>query len=238
MTKKLFFCSISILLLSSIGFAQEFEIKKYEINARVVPEEQKVDAQAKLSLVNLSDPDLAERILLSPDSKPRLSFYLNPKAKVEAMKVNGAAVQPKTVEDTRTNLIRVYIEMTSGMTSLPEFDVELVYSIPATDRGAALRVSSEETFLLPASFWVPVTHTPYADHGADTAPFSLTVAAPSGLKVISSGVRKSENSFEQSLAALPFFVIGDYDVVSRGGADYPVEVYYPRGSGEIGKQQA
>jgi hypothetical protein len=236
--KKLFFCSISILLLSSVAFAQEFEIKKYEINARVIPEEQKVDTQVKLSLVNLSDPDLAERILLSPDNKPRLSFYLNPKAKVEAMKVNGAAVQPKTAEDTRTNLVRVYVEMTSGITSLPEFDVDLDYSIPATDRGAALHVSSEETFLLPASFWVPVTHTPYADHGADTAPFSLTVAAPTGLKVISSGIRKGENLFEQSLAAQPFFIIGDYDVVSRGGAEHPVEVYYPRGSGEIGKQQA
>ena len=238
MMNKLFFCSISILLLSSIAFAQEFEIKKYDINARVVPEEQKVDAQAKLRLVNLSDPDLAERILLSPDNKPRLSFFLNPKAKVEAMKVNGAAVQPKTAEDARNNLTRVYVEMTSAMTGLREFDVDLDYSIPATDRGAALHVSGEETFLLPASFWVPVTHTPYADHGADTAPFSLTVAAPAGLKVISSGVRKGENSFEQSLAALPFFIVGDYDVVSRGGADHPVEVYYPRGSGEIGKQQA
>jgi tetratricopeptide (TPR) repeat protein len=238
MTKKLFFCSISILLLSSIAFAQEFEIKKYEINARVVPEEQKVDAQAKLRLVNLSDPDLGERILLSPDSKPRLSFYLNPKAKVEAMKVNGAALQPKTAEDARNNLTRVYVEMTSAMTALREFDVDLDYSVPAADRGASLHVSGEETYLLPASFWVPVTHTPYADHGADTAPFSLKVEAPAGLKVISSGVRKSENSFEQSLAALPFFIIGDYDVVSRGGADCPVEVYYPRGSGEIGKQQA
>lgn len=238
MMKKLFFCSISILLLSSIAFAQEFEIKKYEINARVVPEEQKVAAQAKLRLVNLSDPDLAEKILLSPDNKPRLSFYLNPKAKVEAMKVNGAAVQPKTAEDTRTNLMRVYIEMTGGMIKLPEFDVDLAYSIPATDRGSALHVSSEETFLLPASFWVPASHTPYADHGADTAPFSLTVAAPAGLKVISSGVRKGENSFEQSLAAQPFFIIGDYEVVLRGGADHPVEVYYPRGSGEIAKQQA
>lgn len=237
MMKKLFFCSIFILLLSSIAFAQEFEIKKYDINARVVPEEQKVDAQAKLRLVNLSDPDLAERILLSPDNKPRLSFFLNPKAKVEAMKVNGAAVQPKTAEDARNNLTRVYVEMTSAMTGMREFDVDLNYSIPATDRGAALHVSGEETFLLPASFWVPVTHTPYADHGADTAPFSLTVAAPAGLKVISSGVRKGENSFEQSLAALPFFIVGDYDVVSRG-ADNPVEVYYPRGSGEVGKQQA
>src|SRR5215813_12491978 len=238
MTKKLFFCSISILLLSSIAFAQEFEIKKYEINARVVPEEQKVDAQAKLRMVNLSDPDLGERILLSPDSKPRLSFYLNPKAKVGAMKVNGAAVQPKTAEDARNNLTRVYVEMTSAMTGLREFDVDLDYSIPAADRGASLHVSGEETYLLPASFWVPVTHTPYADHGADTAPFSLKVEAPAGLKVISSGVRKSENSFEQSLAALPFFIVGDYDVVSQGGADCPVEVYYPRGSGEIGKQQA
>ena len=63
MMNKLIFCSISILLLSSIAFAQEFEIKKYEIDARVVPEEQKVAARAKLRLVNLSDPELAERIL-------------------------------------------------------------------------------------------------------------------------------------------------------------------------------
>jgi tetratricopeptide (TPR) repeat protein len=235
---KLIFCSISILLLSSIAFAQEFEIKKYEIDARVVPEEQKVAARAKLRLVNLSDPELAERILLSPDNKPRLSFYLNPKAAIGAMKVNGAAVQPNTAEDARNNLTRVYVEMTSAMLGLREFDVDLDYSIPATERGAALHVSGEETFLLPASFWVPVTHTPYADHGADTAPFTLTVAAPAGLKVISSGVRKGDNSFEQSLAALPFLIVGDYDVVSRGGADHPVEVYYPRGSGEIGKQQA
>ena len=233
MTKKLFFCSISILLLSGIAYAQEFEIKKYEINARIVPEEQKVDAQAKLRLVNLSDPDLQERILLSPDNKPRLSFYLNQKAKVRAMKVNGAAVQLKTAEDARNNLTRVYVEMTSVMSGLREFDVDLDYSIPATDRGASMHVSGEETYLLPPSFWVPVTHTPYADHGADTAPFSLKVEAPAGMKVISSGVRKSENSFEQSLAALPFFIVGDYDVVPQGGADCPVEIYHPRGSGEI-----
>jgi hypothetical protein len=238
MMKKLFFCSIFIVLFSSIAFAQEFEIKKYEINARVIPEEQKVDLQAKMRLVNLSDPDLGERILLSPDNKPRLTFFLTPKAKVEAMKINGVAAQPKTAEDTRNNLMRVYVEMTSAIIGQPELDVDLSYSIPSTDRSPTLHVSSEETFLLPASFWAPVTHTPYADHGADTAPFSLTVAAPAGLKVISSGVRKSENSFEQSLAAQPFFIIGDYEIVSRGGADHPVEVYYPRGSGEIGKQQA
>src|SRR5262249_45713327 len=94
--KKIFFSLVFTCLLASLAFAQEFEIKKYDINARVVPEEQKVDVQAKLRLVNLSGPDLAERILLSSGDKPRLSFFLNPKAKVGTMKVNGAAVQPKT----------------------------------------------------------------------------------------------------------------------------------------------
>src|SRR5262245_22131388 len=236
--KKIFYSLVFTCLCASLAFAQEFEIKLYDINARVVPEEQQVDVKAKLRLVNLSGPDLAEKILLSTGDKPRMTFFLNPKAKVESRKLNGAAVQHKTSEDSRNNMLRVYIDITSGMTGLREFDVELDYSILAADRGVALHVSSEETFLLPSSFWVPATHTPYLAHGVDTAPFTLTVTAPSGLKVISSGVRKSDNSFEQSLAAQPFFIVGDYDVVSRGGADRPVEIYYPHGSGEIGKQQA
>ncbi len=238
--KKIFYSLVFTCLCASFAFAQEFEIKKYDINTRVVPEEQKVDVQAKLRLVNLSGPDLAEKILLSTGDKPRLSFFLNPKVKVESMKLNGAAVQHKTAEDTRNNLIRVYIDITSGMTGLREFEVDLAYSILAADRSEGLRVSSEESFLLPSSIWFPVTHTPYLEHGADTAPFTITITAPAGLKVISSGVRKNENSFEQSLAALPFFIVGDYDVITRGGAN-PVEVYYPRGagaSGEFGKQQA
>src|SRR5262245_59884914 len=235
--KKIFYSLVFTCLCASLAFAQEFEIKLYDINARVVPEEQQVDVKAKLRLVNLSGPDLAEKILLSTGDKPRMTFFLNPKAKVESMKLNGAAVQHKTSEDSRNNMLCVYIDITSGMTGLREFDVELDYSILAADRGVALHVSSEETFLLPSSFWVPATHTPYLAHGVDTAPFTLTVTAPSGLKVISSGVRKSDNSFEQSLAAQPFFIVGDYDVVSRGGAN-SVEVYYPKGSGDVGKQQA
>jgi hypothetical protein len=236
--KKIIFSLVFIILLTSFALAQEFEIKRYDLGARIVPEQQQVDVQAKLRLVNLSGPNLAERILLSADAKPRLSFFLNPKATVAGMKINDANAQFKTAEDPRNNLLRVFVDITTTLAGLGEFDVDLTYSIPAADRSAALHVSSEESFLLPASFWVPVTHTPYADHGADTAPLSLTVTAPAGLKVISSGIRKSENSFEQSLAAQPFFVVGDYDVVARGGEAYPIEVYFPRGSGDIGKRQA
>lgn len=236
--KRLFVSLVFAVLFACNGLAQEFEIKKYEINATVVPAELKVDVQAKLRLVNLSDPRLADNILLATADRPRFSFYINPKAKVTEMKVNGSVIAFKTNEDLRNNLLRISTDITTGIASARELEVDFVYSVPSADRNTSLHVSSGESFLLPNSFWVPVVHTPYAEHGADTAPMSITVNAPTGLKVISSGIRKSENSFEQSLAGQPFFIVGDYEVISRGGESYPVEVYVPRGLSEVGKQQA
>ncbi|MEP7272192.1 MAG: tetratricopeptide repeat protein, partial [Acidobacteriota bacterium] len=112
------------------------------------------------------------------------------------------------------------------------------YTIEANDRTPFLRVSEGESFLLPPSQWFPVIHTPFGDHGADTAPFTLTVVPPPGQKVISAGIRKSENSFEQSLAALPFFIVGDFEVLSRGGEPAAIEIYLQRGLNEAGRQQA
>lgn len=224
--------------LAIAAMAQEFEIKNYDLTARVLPDEQKVEVIAVLNLVNLSGPDLADRILLSSSEKPRLSFYLNPKAQVASLKINGAAVAVKSTEDVRNNLLRVSTEIGSTIASARELTAEFAYTISSVDRSAALHVSSAESFILPNSFWVPVVHTPYAEHGADTAPMKISVTAPAGLKIVSSGVRKSENSFEQSLAVQPFFIVGDYEMISAGGDSYPVEVYYPRGASETGKQQA
>ncbi|MDQ3013948.1 MAG: hypothetical protein M3X11_25005 [Acidobacteriota bacterium] len=235
---RLFACLVFAVLFASTCLAQEFEIKKYEINARVVSAELKVDVQAKLRLVNLSDASLADKVLLSTAERPRFSFFINLKAKVTEMKVNGATAAFKTAEDLRNNLLRVSTDITTAIATARELEVDFVYSIPAADRSTSLHVSSGESFLLPSGFWIPMVHTPYAEHGADSAPMSLTVTAPAGLKVVSSGIRKSENSFEQSMAAQPFFIVGDYDVVTRGGEAYPIEVYVPRGLNDIGKQQA
>src|SRR5262245_24224750 len=164
---RLFFCLAIVLTLPAIVSAQEFEIKKFDLTTQVVPEEYKIDVQAHLRLVNLSGPDLADRILLSTGEKPRLSFFLNLKAKVQGMKVNGETVTHKTAEDPRNALLRVSTDINTTIAKAREFEVEFNYSIPSTDRNASLHVSNNETLLLPASFWVPVVHTPYADHGAD-----------------------------------------------------------------------
>lgn len=238
MIKKTILAVFLLALTALSGRAQEFEIKNYDLAVRVAPEEQKVEVTATLSLVNLSGPDLADKILLSTSNRPRFSFFLNMKAQVGSMKVNGAAVQFKAAEDLRNNLLRVSTDITSGIASARELTAEFTYTLPTTERGSALHLSRTEAFVLPNSFWFPVVHTPYAEHGADTAPMKITVTAGEGLKVVSSGVRKSENSFEQSLAALPFFIIGDYEMLRGGGEAHPVEVYYPRGVGEAGRQQA
>jgi tetratricopeptide (TPR) repeat protein len=236
--KNLFLYLSLLVIFTTSGFAQEFEIKKFDLNATIVPAEYKVDVKARLHMVNLSGPDLIDKILLSTTDKPRLSFFLNSKAKVESMKVNDASVPVKTSEDVRNNLLRVHTDITSTIASARELNVDIAYSIPSIDRSTSLHISSRDTILLPSSFWYPVVHTPYTGHGADTAPVSLTVVAPAGLKVVSSGIRKSENSFEQSMAAQPFFIVGDYEVLTRGGESYPVELYFPRGASETGKQQA
>ncbi|MBO0719684.1 MAG: tetratricopeptide repeat protein, partial [Blastocatellia bacterium] len=236
--KTLFLCFTLSAIFATTALAQEFEIKKYNLDASLVPAQYKVDVKARLQIVNLSGPDLADKILLSNGEKPRLSFYLNQKAKVEAMKINDESVPSKSSEDLRNNLLRVYTEITTTLASTRDFMVELDYSIPSDEHSPALHISSKDIFLLPSSFWYPVIHTPYAEHGADTAPLTLTVTAPAGLKVISSGIRKSENSFEQTMAAQPFFIGGDYEMATQGGESPTVEVYYPRGVNETGKQQA
>ncbi|MBK9709359.1 MAG: hypothetical protein IPO77_20950 [Acidobacteria bacterium] len=71
---RIVLCLATLLLISTAVLAQEFEIKKYDLNARVIPDEFKVDIQARLRMVNLSSPDLSDKILLSTDNKPKLSF--------------------------------------------------------------------------------------------------------------------------------------------------------------------
>ncbi len=235
--KNLFLFVSALWFLMVPTLAQEFEIKNYDVKVTVNQDAHVVEVQAKLRLVNLSGRELADKVLLSTTNKPRLSFYLHNKAKVTAMSVNGATVPFKTGEPPRLPMITVATDITTSFASAPEFDVELTYSIPATDRSQTLHISTAESYALPNGFWVPMNHNPYADHGVDTAPFTLTINAP-GSKIISSGTRTGDNVYEQTLAAQPFFFVGNYDVTTVTAAkSAKIEIYTPRGLDENGKQQ-
>ena len=234
--KKIFLCLATLFVFAAPSWAQEFEIRSYDVKANVNRSAYNVEVQARLRLINLSSKELVDKILLGSADKPRLTFFLNPKAAITAMTINGAVAKSASTPDRYLPLQKVAAEITSAVAALPEFDVELTYSIPSPDRSATLHISSTDGFALPNNFWIPVVHTPYADHGADTAPFTLSVTAPG--KVISSGNRK-ENSFDQTLAGQPFFFFGDYDVTTATAAkNSAVEIYAPRGLDANGKEQA
>ncbi len=238
MMKKIAPALLVLFCFSATAHAQEFEIKHYDLNARINVQAHTVDVQARLKMVNLSAADLLDKLLLAGEDKPRLTFFLHPKTKVAGLTVNGNSVTIRTAEDLRSNLLRVSTEINSAIASVRDFEIGLNYTIEANDRTPYLRVSEGESFLLPPSQWFPVIHTPFGDHGADTAPFILTVVPPAGQKVISSGIRKSENSFEQTLATLPFFIVGDFEVLASRGDPAPIEIYLQRSLNEAGKQQA
>ncbi len=234
--KRLLLSVTALILLAVSTFAQEFEIRNYDLKAKIAPEANAVEVSAKMRLINLNGKELVDKLLLGTGDKPRLSFFLNPKTKVSAMKIAGVDVAFKTFDQPRLGLMSVFADLTSTSASLPEFEVEISYVINS-ERGVGLRISDSESYLLPNSFWVPVSHTPYADHGADTAPFTLNVTTPSG-KIISSGNRKDEHTFEQSLAAEPFFFAGNYEVTTANAAkNAKVEIYAPRGLDANGQQQ-
>ncbi len=234
--KRFIFFVAALILLTVSASAQEFEIRSYDLKAKIVPEANTVEVSAKMRVINLNGKELVDKLLLGTGDKPRLSFFLNPKTKVSAMKVNGADVAFKTLENPRLGLMSVFADITSAIAGQPEFDVEISYAINS-EKGVGQKISGTETYLLPNSFWVPVNHTPYADHAADTAPFTLTVTTPSG-KIVSSGNRKEDNSFEQSLAAQPFFFVGNYEVATVNAAkNAKIELYTPRGLDANGKQQ-
>ncbi|HYE71974.1 MAG TPA: hypothetical protein VEF04_01535, partial [Blastocatellia bacterium] len=213
---------LALFLFSTTIMAQEFEVKKYDLSARLDNEAHELGARAKLRIVNLSTRELMDKILQSiGGDKPRLSFYLNSKAKVTEMKLNGQTVQFRASDDPRSNLLVVSTEITSSFASTTEFDAEFAYTIPVPDRNPALHISTGESYILPSSFWFPVKHSPFAEHGADTAPFTLTLEGTLGqnMKFVSTGVAKGPNQYEQILAAQPLFFVGDYEVLTRANTE-------------------
>ena len=113
-----------IICLSFVASAraQEFEIKQYNLNARVDVATQSVEVQARLQMVNLSGKDLLDKLLLAGEDKPRLTFFLNPKTKVSSIAINGTPVGVKTAEDLRNSLLRVSTDITSMIASAREFE--------------------------------------------------------------------------------------------------------------------
>ena len=103
---KKFSLALFIALVSAVAAsAQEVEVDRYQITARVDTAASAVDARATVTVSNIGQ---------SP--KPKLYLRLTKLAKVSAVTVGGAAAQFETVEDRRiTTLNQIVVTMGSPL---------------------------------------------------------------------------------------------------------------------------
>src|SRR5215213_97132 len=200
MLKKLFPALFVILVFITGAAAQEVEVDRYAVNARIDLAASAIDARASLAISNLS-----------PAPKPKLYFRLTKLAKVGSASVNGAPAQVEITEDRRVpSLNQVAITPSAPVPGSAKATVDFSYRIEVPDSSGVAAVYPGEVLMAPEAVWVPMPSTAFTLYGPTTAPFTLTVTAPpgaSGFRVASAGALKADAgnqsfTFEQALNSL------------------------------------
>ncbi|MFL6210732.1 MAG: tetratricopeptide repeat protein [Pyrinomonadaceae bacterium] len=167
-----------------------------------------------------------------------LTVRLNPAAGIKTVSVGDATATFTKREDQRTKTQTATINLPTSYPPNSSVNVTVEYSLPLTGQNNGLAaISSEGAQFLPLAFWYPTPNTPYAARGADYAPVHLTVNAPGGMTVISSG-QASSTGFEQKLYTQPFFLTGKWDTVEGAGDARGISAHPPAGSGPDERRQA
>jgi tetratricopeptide (TPR) repeat protein len=208
----------------NVRAAAAWQVKKYDITATLPAAERFLTAKAVLNLQNVGNA-----------AGSRLTLRVSSNAEVSSVAVNNSPAAFTKGEEklgTSRTLQRIIVTLPSvqpnGTTS-----VAVDYKLKIDENSGLNTISPVGSQFLPLAFWYPTPNSHYAPRGADFAPFSLTVNAPSGETIVSSGTA-SANAFEQKLNGQPFFLTGSWDTVEAKG----VMVYLPKGAGETEKQRA
>jgi tetratricopeptide (TPR) repeat protein len=166
-----------------------------------------------------------------------VSLRLNPKAEIKAASVAGATANFRSTTEPRVGAQRVTVTLPSSIAPNNLVSVTLEYRFPVEENTGVAAISPLGSQFLPSSLWYPQPSTPLMSHGADYAPFRLTVT---GATAIASGVDKSTNGtdsvYEQSLNALPFFLTGGWDRVEGSGKG--ISAFLLKGAGADERKQA
>src|SRR5689334_5389449 len=121
---KKFSLALLISLLCAIGAAaQEVEVNRYNINARVDAAASALEVRAALDVVNLSQAP-----------KPKLYFRLTKLAKVNAVTIGGASAQFETADDRRVNALnQLIVTPPAALAAGGKATVEVSYRLEAPE---------------------------------------------------------------------------------------------------------
>ncbi len=220
-------------LIPSNTKAQEFEIQRFDVNVQLQPSSNSAQIQAKLGVINITTQGR---------SGPFINLKLNKRAKITGIQVDGTTVEIKQKNDERlTELINVSIDFPKPVAPNATATINLNYALEIKESSSINAIVPGTTVLLPESFWVPFIHTPFLiTYGVDVAPTNIQINAVEGERPQSDGSRRSSGNvinFEQTLAAQPILLSGNYDdPVEIKGRNTTTEFVYARGLSNARKQ--
>ncbi len=222
--------SIPILVsLSSRSSAQEearaaWQVTNFDLNANIQQADRTLNVNAILNLRNVGH-----------GSGTTATLRINSKAVIKSITTGGATASFRVSPESRGSLQRVTITLPAAVTPNGISTINVSYTLPVENNTGLASISPINSQFLPLSFWYPASNTPFTVRGADMASYRLTVT---GANIISSGVEKAANVFEQALNGQPFFVHGDWDRIEGTGDTKGIAAYVAKGSAPEERKQA
>ena len=204
-----------------------WQVTNFDITVNNPGAERALNARAIVSVLNVGR-----------GSGSTLTLRISSKAEIKSVSVGGASAGYRLTPETRGGAQRVTITLPGAVAPNGTAAATVDYRLPVEENSGVAALSPVGSQFLPLSLWYPSPNTSLAIHGADYAPFRLTV---SGANAVSSGAEKSANGdsvFEQTLHAQPFFVVGSWDRVEGGGNAKGISAFLPKGAGADERKQA
>lgn len=200
---KFFWIVLCLFGMSTMAQAQDFEVLRYDVTASLQPAANAVEVKATLSLVNQTTQGL---------SATELILRINKDARVTTLLLNGATAEFSQKDDPRlTGVSTLSTQLTRSIPPNGKLEAVVQYTLTVKESNQYSAITPGDCLLLPESYWVPVVHTPFTIHGADTAPYTLTVTLAGDGEVLSEGERKGDGktmTFTQTLNSQPWLMVG------------------------------
>lgn len=205
---------------------QTWKVQKYDMSVTLPQSDtdRRMTVKATLTIKNVSGK-----------SASSLTLRVSPNAEITAMTVNGATADfNKSTEKAGSagDLQRIATRF-PGISPDVVLTATVDYKLTVKENSGLGAISPAGSQFLPLSFWYPTPTSWFFTRGADFAPFSVKVNGGTGLTAVSSGTAAA-GGFEQKYGGQPFFVAGNWDMVSSNGVD----VYMPKGVSADGQKRA
>ena len=211
------YLAVFAMALSASTLAQgkvtlTWQVEKYDISVQLPSEaasNRDINVTAALTLKNIGK-----------SSYPRLTMRISPLAEISSVTANGSAADfVKEQEstggaDSLQRIVSRIPAVASGQTTV----VTVKYRFNIKENSGLSSLSAIGTQMLPLSFWYPTPTSWFYTGGADFAPIRMSVSAPSGVRVVSSGT-ESSGAFDLKLSGQPFFVAGNYESSTVDGVE-------------------